>query len=266
MKAIILSAGMGTRLKEWTEYMPKPLFKINHKPITEINIDFLISKKKKKIVLVVGYKAEKFEYLKDKYKHINLKILYNDKYDIYNSCYSMKIAKNELNDDILVLLGDTVIYKNFTLASYVKQSSLFVQKTGESWWLLDFDKDSREITKIYRSPNSIKGYYLLFPYNENNPRMSYESKNSLKGYTMANISFLKKEILPKYIAQLEQSKETDYYETSLMRLLNSGEKMFASLLRDNSVYEVDTLQDAIKSHLITEQEFWNEVKKMKTKE
>ena len=125
MKAIILCAGMGTRLKEWTEHMPKPLFRIHHKPIWEINIEFFIRQGIEDIVLVVGYKAEKFEYLKDKYKNINLQFIYNDKYDIYNSCYSMKIAQQQLNDDVFVLLGDTVVYRDIQLMNYIDSLKLF---------------------------------------------------------------------------------------------------------------------------------------------
>lgn len=42
MKALILAAGFGTRLRPYTEHIPKPLFEINNRPILDITISQLI--------------------------------------------------------------------------------------------------------------------------------------------------------------------------------------------------------------------------------
>ena len=42
MRAIILCAGKGIRLKPWTNFKPKPLFKVNNIPLVENNISFLL--------------------------------------------------------------------------------------------------------------------------------------------------------------------------------------------------------------------------------
>ena len=41
MKAIILAAGLGTRLRPMTENTPKALVKVNQKPLVEYQIEFL---------------------------------------------------------------------------------------------------------------------------------------------------------------------------------------------------------------------------------
>lgn len=41
MKAIILSGGLGTRLRPFTEIIPKPLLPIGEKAVLEIQIDLL---------------------------------------------------------------------------------------------------------------------------------------------------------------------------------------------------------------------------------
>lgn len=47
MQAIILAAGMGTRLKHLTRDVPKPMVSINGKPMISYILRILFSKKKK---------------------------------------------------------------------------------------------------------------------------------------------------------------------------------------------------------------------------
>ena len=89
MRAILLAAGMGTRLRPLTLDTPKSLVKVNGKPMLERQIEFLHEKGIKEIIVVTGYLKDKFNYLEDKY---GVKLVHNDKFDIYNinSTYSSK--------------------------------------------------------------------------------------------------------------------------------------------------------------------------------
>ena len=81
MRAILLAAGMGTRLRPLTIDTPKSLISVNGKPMLETQIQFLKEKGIDDIIVVTGYLSEKFEYIKEKY---GVKLIHNDKYDIYN--------------------------------------------------------------------------------------------------------------------------------------------------------------------------------------
>ena len=67
MKAIILAAGLGTRLRPMTENTPKALVQVNQKPLIEYQIEFLKVKGIHDIIIIVGYLKEQFDYLKEKY-------------------------------------------------------------------------------------------------------------------------------------------------------------------------------------------------------
>ena len=67
MRAIILAAGLGTRLRPMTDNTPKALIKVKGKPLVEYQIEFLKEKGIDEIIVVVGYLHEKFDYLKEKY-------------------------------------------------------------------------------------------------------------------------------------------------------------------------------------------------------
>ena len=80
IKAIILAAGKGTRLKPLTENIPKPLVKINHISILEYILDQLTKLNINNIALIVSHQKEQIiekiiEILKNHCKNIHLKRL-----------------------------------------------------------------------------------------------------------------------------------------------------------------------------------------------
>src|SRR3989344_2760171 len=75
--AIIVAGGLGTRLRPLTEKTPKPLLPIKGKPILEHTINHLKKHGVKRVVLSVGYKANKIKrYFKDGHK-FGIKISYS---------------------------------------------------------------------------------------------------------------------------------------------------------------------------------------------
>ena len=67
-RAIILAAGICTRMVPINSSIPKALLRVNDEVIIEKQIKFLHDVGIKEIYVVVGYMKEKFEYLIDKYK------------------------------------------------------------------------------------------------------------------------------------------------------------------------------------------------------
>lgn len=112
MNAIILAAGMGTRLRPLTNEIPKCLVPVNGVPMVERQIQFLHEVGIRDIVLVSGYKAEKLEYLQAKY-HVG--IVYNEKYDTCNNIFSLYKVLDKFGDS-WVVEGDVFMQENcFTM-------------------------------------------------------------------------------------------------------------------------------------------------------
>ena len=61
MKAVILAAGKGTRMKELTNELPKPMLKVQGKPILEHIIDGLAAAGIREIFIVTGFRADVIE-------------------------------------------------------------------------------------------------------------------------------------------------------------------------------------------------------------
>ena len=104
MKAIILAAGRGKRMKNYTKLKPKCLIEFKSKPLIEWQIDALKAVGIKDIGIVTGYRRE---YLKN-YK---LKEFFNPKWEKTQMLYSLKCASKWLEDyDCIVSYSDIFYY------------------------------------------------------------------------------------------------------------------------------------------------------------
>jgi dTDP-glucose pyrophosphorylase len=61
MKAVILAAGKGTRMKDLTNEVPKPMLKVHDKPILEHILEGLLSAGIREVFIVTGFRAEAIE-------------------------------------------------------------------------------------------------------------------------------------------------------------------------------------------------------------
>lgn len=123
MNAIILAAGLGSRLKPLTKEVPKPLVKVNGLSLIERQIYLLKEAGICEIVIVIGYMSDKFKFLEKKY---NVKLIYNNKYKEYNNIYSLYLAQDYLNNTY-ILEGDVYLTKNLFIEN-LKHSTYFAVK------------------------------------------------------------------------------------------------------------------------------------------
>jgi glucose-1-phosphate cytidylyltransferase len=110
MKVIILAGGKGTRLAEYTSKVPKPMVKINKKPIITYIIDHYIKYGAIEVLIAAGYKYHllKNYFLFNKKKYPNVKVLDTG----LNSLTAKRILKLKKNfkkgEDFFMTYGDGV--------------------------------------------------------------------------------------------------------------------------------------------------------------
>ena len=107
MKAIILAAGVWSRLNPLTNTRPKPLIKIFWKPIIEYNIEN-IYKYVSEIIIIIKYKWELIkQYFSDNYKWVKIsyKIQNNKKWT------AAAIMWLESDSDVLIMNSDSIFNK-----------------------------------------------------------------------------------------------------------------------------------------------------------
>ena len=96
MKAIFIAAGQGSRLGDITKDLPKPLIDVNGKSIIQRQIDLLRQNDIHDIIIVTGYKKEKFTFE-------NVEYVNNPLYREQEQAGSLMSARSKFTDDILVM-------------------------------------------------------------------------------------------------------------------------------------------------------------------
>jgi glucose-1-phosphate thymidylyltransferase len=111
MKAVILAAGEGTRLRPLTEDKPKVLVEVNDRPLIEYAFDSLIDIGVSEFVVVVGYKKEQImERYDDSYEGVP--ITYAHQREQLGLAHALLTAEPHVDDDFMLMLGDNVFDAN----------------------------------------------------------------------------------------------------------------------------------------------------------
>ncbi len=116
--AVILAAGMGTRLKGMIGDQPKGLMKIGEKEIIRESLERILKGGIAKIVMVTGYQQEKYrQALKDEFPLIEY--VQNPDYSTTGSMHSLFLAREKIGSDFLLLESD-LLYEDRCISSLVE--------------------------------------------------------------------------------------------------------------------------------------------------
>jgi len=109
MIALILAAGRGSRLGNYTENIPKSLLTLNMNGDTllDFNLKMLEKIGVSKTIIVTGYETRQIEEKAKKYS--NVEIVYNPFWNSCNVLGSMYMALDHLDDDFLFLHADSLM-------------------------------------------------------------------------------------------------------------------------------------------------------------
>lgn len=175
MQAIILAAGMGKRLKEYTQDNTKCMVRVNGVTMIERLLRQLDDKHLDRIVIVVGYEGQKLiDYVSSLDIKTGLEFVNNPIYDKTNNIYSLALAKEYLLKDDTILFESDLIFEDSIISSVVKDNrdTLAVVAKYESWmdgtcvmigedgmitrFVSKKDYDQSEIDKYYKTVNVYK--------------------------------------------------------------------------------------------------------------
>ena len=214
---VILCGGKGLRLRPLTRDIPKPLIKIDNKPILEYILNQFIKYKFEKYKIATGYKSNKIkEFMKNSFTGLD--------YDIINSGDSDIITRirdciKDIDNDFILSYGDTISNINLKrLINYHHKNPETVTVTSFPitipFGVMGVNKDNY-VTSFIEKPvlESVmnigyfyftkKYHHLFFKYNSFVKVLSYLAKNKkLKCYKHSGIH-----ITINTIAELEYANK-----------------------------------------------------------
>ena len=110
MKAVILAAGKGTRMKELTDAVPKPMLKVQGKPVLEHILGGLIVAGLREFCIITGWRAEVIESHFGDGERLGVKISYTRQVVQDGTGKAPELAKDFVGtDDFLLTYGDILV-------------------------------------------------------------------------------------------------------------------------------------------------------------
>lgn len=235
MQAIILAAGMGRRLGEFTRNNTKCMLEVNGVRLIDRLLGQLSRLNLKRVVIVVGYERENLKaYLGEEYNGLKIEYVENPIYDKTNNIYSLSLAKQQLIEDDTLLVESDLIFEDslFDMILNCRDRNVALVDKYESWMdgtMVRLD-DERNIVNFI-------------------PKKAFKYSDIDHYYKTVNIYKFSKEFsaniyMPFLEAYTRALGNNEYYEQVLrvITLIDSCD-LKALPLSGQKWYEIDDVQD-----------------------
>lgn len=235
MQAIILAAGMGRRLGEYTKNNTKCMVPLNGTPLIDRLLGQLSKLNLEKVVIVVGYEGQKLmDYLGNERNGLRIEYVKNPIYDKTNNIYSLALAKEQLQEDDTLLIESDLILDDRMLPLLVNNNypNLALVAKYETWMdgtMVRLDEDNNIVNFV--------------------PKAAFKYSDTDSYYKTVNVyKFSRQFSCEKYVPFLEAYCKAvgnnEYYENVLriISFLNSHD-LKALPITDEKWYEIDDKQD-----------------------
>lgn len=235
MQAIILAAGMGRRLGEFTANNTKCMLPVNGIRLIDRMLHQLSSLKLRKIVIVIGYERDNLRnYITQNYPNLPIEFVENTIYDKTNNIYSLWLARHQMSDDDTLLLESDLIFEESVLQAAIDSpyTDCALVSKYETWMdgtMVRIDDENNIINFI--------------------PKKAFKYSDTGFYYKTVNIykfsqSFIANHYLPFLEAYIRVLGENEYYEQVLRVITLIDTTGIKALPIDRMHwYEIDDVQD-----------------------
>jgi choline kinase len=242
-RAIILAAGLGSRLRPHTNNCPKGLVKVRGKPILQYQIDTLKQAGIDEIVIVTGYLGDKI-----KLEFSGFQIVENPRWDTTNMVASLYCAREWLRDDVIISYSD-IIYSTMVLKKLLSsKASLAVCADQKflSYWKSRFEDPLLDLESFEVSSGCISSIGQKVESIEN-IEAQYIGLTRFKGHGLR--------LLRDYLADLSSERRFDrLYMTDLLMIMIENGVCIRPVFHENQWLEIDTVNDLLLAERIIHSE------------
>jgi choline kinase len=226
--ALLLAAGMGSRLFPLTKSSPKCLTLVNEKSILERLVNNLKKQGFKRLVIVTGYKNECImDFLGSNSGDLSIEYIHSPLYRTTNNIYSLWMARNIINEPFVLFESDLVLNTSL-LDEMVFPDKMAVAKIQP--WLdgttVSLNKQN-QVTKFHKGTTDT--------YTD----IRYKTVN-IYSFSLSSWRAVVKK-LNQYIAM---GNVNCYYETVFSEMIDNKTLSFESVSFDHKPwYEIDNIHD-----------------------
>lgn len=170
--AVILSGGLGTRLKPFTNAIPKPLLPIGEKAVLEIQIERLAKYGFKRVILATNYKADYIEKFFGDGSRYGVDLIVSKEDRPLGTAGPIKLVEDILDSPFLVMNGDILTLADFNAMYHFacEKQSLFTVGLKKMIMPFAFGNiffEGDRVTGIQEKPDlvtyAMAGIYIMHP-------------------------------------------------------------------------------------------------------
>ena len=243
MQAIILAAGMGRRLGDYTKDNTKCMVPVNGVKLIDRLLGQLAKQQLNRVIIVVGYKGKELrKYIEETYlspltshlSPLNIEFAENPVYDKTNNIYSLALVKDKLQEDDTLLIESDLIFSDRIIPMIMDNPypNLALVAKYETWMdgtMVRLDDEQNIVNFISKD---------AFDYNDVDSY--YKTVNIYK----LSREFSSQKYVPFLDAYTKAVGNNEYYENVLriISLLNNHD-MKALPIGNEKWYEIDDKQD-----------------------
>jgi NDP-mannose synthase len=172
LKAVVLAGGLGSRLKPFTEVIPKPLLPVGEKSVLEIQIERLKKFDFNEIYLATNYKSDYIENFFGDGSRYNVKLIVSKEDKPLGTAGPLLLLKEHLKEPFIVMNGDIlslIKFDEFYKFALNQKSllSIAIKKEITPYAFGNIFFDGNRVTHIEEKPDIIMyilaGIYVIKP-------------------------------------------------------------------------------------------------------
>ena len=231
MKAIILAAGVGSRIRPLTDNCPKSLLEVGGNTILEMMVSHIQNCGINEVVFVLGYLQDQIkDYVKTNFPDLKAHFVTNDKYAETNTGFSLMLTEDYIKDSTFVkfdadVVFDVEILKKLLQCEYA--NCLCIDK--------NINLDAEEIKVIIDRQNKVlKASKTVNPKDAVGESIGIEK---IDGKT-AKLLFTELKIMMQ-----DEDNYQEYYEAAYERLIEKDVPFYALDISGLRWVEIDTQED-----------------------
>jgi choline kinase len=226
--ALLLAAGMGSRLRPLTRNFPKCLTEVGGIPILERLINNLVVCGIDRLVVVIGHQGDRIrDFLNDKAGDLQVDYIHSPAYRTTNNIYSLWLAREHIQEPFLLVESD-LVFDPLMMEDLLHPDKVAISRILP--WM-------NGTTVTLDAERRVRSFHV-----------GSGGENDPSHYKTVNIYCLSRQSWNKVVTRLNRyisdGRVGDYYEAVFTEMVGDGALSFEAVFFDPDCwYEIDTLVD-----------------------